>query len=100
MALEVQTVSPVKGFEAQEFTALGVAMVADVPAPSMGTTDRPVVLVSHAPFGTYEVTFFACTSTPSELLGWQEPGGGRAQLKVLGENVSFTVSYLGEWGFH
>jgi hypothetical protein len=73
-------------------------MVADVPAPSTGTTDRPVVLVSHAPFGTYEVTFFACTSTPSELLGWQEPGGGRAQLKVLGENVSFTVSYLGEWG--
>jgi hypothetical protein len=98
LTLEVQTVSPVIGFDAQEFTVLGVLIVADVPVPSIGTTDKPVVEVSHAPFGTYVFTFFPCTSTPSELLGWQDPGGGRAQSNVLGENLILIVSYFGFLG--
>jgi hypothetical protein len=55
----VQTVSPVVGFEAQEFTALGVAIAAADPVGSIGTTWTPVdTVLPHEPFGTYEDTVF------------------------------------------
>jgi hypothetical protein len=75
--LAVQTVWPVSGLEAQEFTTSGVVMrVGTTLLPSTLTTDTSVVKLPQLPLGTYETTFVPVTSTDSELADWQEPGGG------------------------
>ena len=51
------TVSPVNGFEAQEFTAPGVGItVGTMLAPSMFMTETPGVPEIQAPLGMYETT--------------------------------------------
>ena len=66
----VQTTSSVTEFEAQEFTAPGVAKCIVEPLPSSGTCSIPDVPPSQYPNGTYAVTFVP-TVTASELVGTQ-----------------------------
>lgn len=75
--LAVQTVSPVLESDEQEFVGLAVEIEARAPAPSIGTTRTPVVLLSQAALGTYAVTGVtpvpaAGTTIPMELPGLQD----------------------------
>ena len=76
MPFSVHTVTPVTGFEAQEFTAPGVGIrVGMMLAPSIFTTDTPVAADNQLPLGMYEVTSVPMTCADSELDGWQDPCG-------------------------
>jgi|SRR6266849_8757021 len=92
---ELHTVSPVTEFEEQELTTPGVGI--DEGAGVVGsscTTWRPVLAVLHAPFGTYEVTFGACTSTPNELDG-KHVTDAIVHVIVLGVNMIFLLCGVG-----
>src|SRR5215471_9670944 len=69
----VQTVWPVREFEAHAFTTFGVAICCGVRLlPSTFTTAIFVAPLPPFPLGTYETTFVPVTSTDNELEGWYD----------------------------
>jgi len=66
----VHTVWPVNGFEAQEFTTLGVEILVGMTLlPSTLATETPVAGVEdQLPLGTYAVTFVPVTRTVNDLV--------------------------------
>jgi hypothetical protein len=103
--LEVQTVSPVTEFEAQELTAAGVVIVARViPVPSIGTNSTFALVLDQLPSGTYEATSVPFTSTDNELDGTHALTGSEVGVAVgVALPVEVAVApvevEVGEWTF-
>src|SRR5262249_9208793 len=70
----VQTVWPVREFDAHALTTFGVGICCGVMLfPSTFTTATFVNPPPQCPLGTYATTFVPVTSTDSALDGWHKP---------------------------